>query len=320
MTSTQVIVYLAAAALAIRYVLILFRMHRVHSWIEATAASNAIRCRNQLASGADRPFVLVVIPALREFDTLGRTLAALKSAIPQHLEHDFCLTVVTTEKERVQREALVRALAAEICNLAFSTHLRIQLADISSQLLSRVSHLMERLSCDHPGNVADRVVETVNDWPFTWDLNCGRLAEQAKWIHFPNTTGNMASQLNFALRELLADKSGREKTTYLLCYNADTSPDPNSFRRLFDLLIAERLPVAAQLMAIPMLNFRQHSSAYAAGAAIYQSRWALGYEFAMLRQSPASLQSHYHYCRGHGMIFRLDYLLGSGGIRREHGT
>ncbi|HEX3865499.1 MAG TPA: hypothetical protein VHV78_02065, partial [Gemmatimonadaceae bacterium] len=40
------------------------------------------------------------------------------------------------------------------------------------------------------------------------------------------------------------------------------------------------------------------------------SRWALGYEFRMMRRRLLpSLQSTYHYCRGHGMTFRMDVLL-----------
>jgi cellulose synthase/poly-beta-1,6-N-acetylglucosamine synthase-like glycosyltransferase len=314
MTSAQLIVSLAAVALAIRYGFILFRMERIGSWIAATAARNAALCRERLANGADRPFVLVVVPALRELDTLGRTLTALKSAIPQDIEHDFALVVVTTEKERAERAALVAAVAAEIVDRSLSTQLRLRLADISADLPGRVSGLMETRFRDNPADVAKRAAEMVNACPFTWDLNSGPAGEHVRWLHFPNATGNMASQLNYALRQLLPDVRGREQTAYFVSYNADTTPDPNSLRRLHDLLIAERLPAAAQLMAVPMLNFLEHSSAYAAGAAIYQSRWALGYEFAMLRQSAVSLQSLYHYCRGHGMVFRLDYLLGSGGF------
>ena len=314
MTSTQVILSFASVALAIRYGFILFRMARMGSWIRATAARNAALCRERLADGVARPFVLVVIPALREVDTLERTLTALKSAIPRNLERDFALVVVTTEKERAERAALIAVIKREIADRSLSTQLRLRLADISADLPRRVSDLIETVPRDDRANVLGQVAEIVNDCPFTWDVNRGQAGERVRWMHFPNATGNMASQLNYALRELLPGVRGREQTTYFVSYNADTSPDPDSLRRLYELLIAERLPAAAQLMAIPMLNFRDHSSAYAAGAAIYQSRWALGYEFAMFRQSTGSLQSLYHYCRGHGMVFRLDYLLRSGGF------
>lgn len=138
---------------------------------------------------------------------------------------------------------------------------------------------------------------------------------QIDWLHSGDPFGNLATQLNLS-RTHIAKTCDDPGSTYLVVFNADTLPAPDSIERLMDLLLAERFPEAVQLMCIPVRNLRAtvaRGGLYAAAAALYQSRWALGYEFGMMRRRQfPSLQSTYHYCRGHGMTFRMDFLLDIG--------
>ncbi|WP_029065328.1 glycosyltransferase family 2 protein [Labrenzia sp. DG1229] len=323
MSWIQIFLLCGSIGLGIRYAFILSRAAWLPNWIVASQSKNAFLCDSKIASGAARPLVYVVIPALNEYDSLPRTLKALAGSMSEDLSTCFRFVVVTTEKEREQRVNLVAELRNKMVDepSVFPIAMKRRLEQISRGLSRMVDEIYAHPAAKRESRL-DKVCSLIENWPYTWSLmkEISLPYIDVRWIHQVSSDGNMATQLNVVVEEIAKSEITPEET-YFLCYNADTLPSSKSLQELQNVLVAKDHPISAQLMAVSMLNFKEFSnfgSAYAAGAAIYQSRWALGYEFSMLmttneRRFP-SLQSKYHYCRGHGMVFRFDFLMESGGF------
>ncbi|GAA2832522.1 glycosyltransferase [Crossiella cryophila] len=120
---------------------------------------------------------------------------------------------------------------------------------------------------------------------------------------------NMAAQFNAGVAAVRAQAGERAGRTYLVCYNADTTAAADTVQALGDTLTATGLPPVAQLMCVSLRNLdrlRGRWAWYLAGAAYYQTRWALGFEFDMYRRN--SRRGGAYYLRGHGLTVRLDLL------------
>jgi cellulose synthase/poly-beta-1,6-N-acetylglucosamine synthase-like glycosyltransferase len=325
--------YLLAAAglaLAVRYGTIWVEMARLPAWLRREAAAVGGAVDRALARGEPLPRLVFVVPALDETRTLPHTIAGLARATPPALREHVRIVVVTTEKERVRRAELLDALAAQTASRAVlpTPRLNDALERADPELAACVRGGVAVAGGDgDPSSRWSTAREVVATWPYTWD-HAGEVCDlgvPVAWMHAMSPSGNMATQLNVALSQIAAEEADAADRTYVVVYNADTVPDAGSVLRTAELLLHERFPVAAQLMCVAMLNFRaiaaRPAGFYAAGAAIYQSRWALGYEFRMLRRAAdrrvPSLQAAYHYCRGHGMTFRLDYLTATNGFEER---
>ncbi|MDQ3944687.1 MAG: hypothetical protein M3357_05965 [Actinomycetota bacterium] len=293
-----------------------------HVWLEMARLPRRLadeqRRFSQAATAArgDALDLLVVVPALSEYATLGRTLPTLLEAAGAETRAQVQVVVVTTERERSERRRLRAVLADPTLTGATAGRSADQLGGNDEELIAA----LRRATAD--GAPAEELRSLVDAWPYTWEL-----AEEfpsTTWLHSPRTDGRMASQLNFAVERvgLVVPAGWKTASTYVCVYNADTVPQPDSFTCLVDTLLAHDRPPAAQLMCAPMLNFGDLASAsgvtsaYLAGAAIYQSRWALGREFRMYRVAVRRRRPSY-YCRGHGMTLRLDTLLRHGGFEER---
>lgn len=318
-------IHACGIALLVRYLSIWFQMIYLPRWIRKESAENEDALQRALATNQTLPTLTFVIPALDEYSSLGRTLKSLTEAVPEKLRPLVSFIVVTTEKEAALRRQLLDR-TRQLCSASRVT--KYDLIGLhgccpDSQLGEKISDVIMRAD-GRRKDLAEPLRELVNSWPHTWDLKAAftNHVPNVVWLHFNGANGNMAAQLNLGLSYVTSGKTRDPRPGYLIVYNADSIPSSASIVRLLGLLAREAWPVAAQLMCVPMLNFRNLAfNPYLAGAAIYQSRWALGYEFRMLRRASEkvfpSVQSLYHYCRGQGMTFRTDYLVSIGGFEER---
>lgn len=139
-------------------------------------------------------------------------------------------------------------------------------------------------------------------------------------MHFPHVVGNKASQLNYALQEIIKNQE-MLATTYIGVYDADSRPGKNTLLCLLQLVTREERngrswPIALQQPALFLGNF-QRVSWYLQMEALFQTRWVFGHEIRTLRASTrfsSHLLAPYAYCVGHGMFIRADFLQRTGGF------
>jgi len=122
-------------------------------------------------------------------------------------------------------------------------------------------------------------------------------------IHYPSTVGNMAHQLNYALKEVPQDG-------LYAVYNADSQPEPQTFQWVADHYRPDASQ-AFQQYGLYTKNFSflrtQPLSPILLSNALWQTRWAIGFEYYR-----AKITSHrgrwltifkpFNYCIGHGLF------------------
>ncbi|MEY9854230.1 hypothetical protein ABH923_003908 [Leifsonia sp. EB41] len=137
----------------------------------------------------------------------------------------------------------------------------------------------------------------------------------------PSPAPSMASAFNFGIRTIAAEAAGAEPRVYVVAYNADSTASPDSVCALGDAILANDFPQVLQLNHSSLRNAEQMRGAsgwYALGAAYYQTRWALGFEFDLHRRNSAPARSgplgHSYHLKGHGLVLRLDRALSLDGL------
>lgn len=140
----------------------------------------------------------------------------------------------------------------------------------------------------------------------------------------PSPVPSMASAFNFGMRTIAAEAVGAERRVYVVAYNADSTASPDSVCALGDAIVANDFPEVLQLNHSSLRNAEQMRGAsgwYARGAAYYQTRWALGFEFDLHRRNSApsrpGLLGHSYHLKGHGLVLRLDRALSVDGLSTE---
>ena len=263
------------AGLAARYFQIWFRMWRSASRLAVDRTS--VGTAAQVPSDHD-PQLVFIIPAFQETSSLPETIASLRAAI---------------ESSRYRAEIIVATSALE--------SVRTQSALAST---SRVHD--PRASPESTATTIAVARKALADCAY------------ATIVDDTSPEPSMARQFNAALAAVAAKSGWDEQTTYVVCYNADTTASPDTVEALGDTILAARFPQAAQLMCVSLRGLRQVRGPwrwYLLGAAYYQTRWALGFEFDMYRRSfRRSALGHCYYCRGHGITLRLDAAKEIGGL------
>lgn len=144
-------------------------------------------------------------------------------------------------------------------------------------------------------------------------------------IHYPNRQGTMAHQLNYAIQKL--QHEGIPNDVLLAFYNADSRPDPRTLQWVINHAEKDSLQVFQQFGSYTN-NFKsllcQRWSWILAAAALWQTRWSLGFEIshALIQQWCASSPSRswmysYTYCIGHGLWMTPDVLPIVGGFSEQ---
>jgi cellulose synthase/poly-beta-1,6-N-acetylglucosamine synthase-like glycosyltransferase len=143
--------------------------------------------------------------------------------------------------------------------------------------------------------------------PNTIDL-CAALAKTFPDVvlhfHYPQTGGKMSHQLNFAvgkIEHLLHDDD------LLAIYNADSRPHPATFRWVLSEKKANPGLAVFQQYGDYAENINRKTNGTLLSAALWQNRWAVGFElFKAIRSSnhydSPGIRRTLNYCIGHGLF------------------
>jgi len=249
----------------------------------------------------DVPWLIVLVPALREQSVLARALKAL--AQYEYPRSRFAVIVVTTEKEIVEKRERRTDLKplVDAFNKGCSTKTFARLAEgiFSRSQLEEVKTLLQRVS---PTQRVQTLETWYNQLPTTPDLaqqlvsrfNAMQGMETFYCLHYPYEEGMKASQLNYAVSQLsvtLQWQYGEDKTYIAVC-DADAIPDPRTGRALVQLAHevhtqGKSLPAMLQQVPVPLLELdsvrgSEMESALLRSQALLHLRRSLGIEIYKL--------------------------------------
>ncbi|OCJ65471.1 hypothetical protein A6U97_27845 [Agrobacterium tumefaciens] len=129
-------------------------------------------------------------------------------------------------------------------------------------------------------------------------------------VHYPNSNGWMAHQLNYAIRQLIETEALRPDDVIAL-YNADSRPHPLTFVAVEKLMKDDTGVAVVQQSAIFLKNYLDIRDWIARADALYQSYWTLVHEITRIRSLSKQgflskiLATH---CVGHGLFIRVKAL------------
>lgn len=147
-------------------------------------------------------------------------------------------------------------------------------------------------------------------------------AQEVVHIHYPKTSGNKASQLNYAL-QLEKDKL-LNNNSYVAIYDADSKPSRNTFFEFINLINevyakTNKLPIVVQQPSLFLKNYNKIPWTMKLEA-ISMTRRVFGIEIANMiktqninRKIPV-----YSYCIGHGMFVKTSFLYENGLFPEPH--
>lgn len=137
-----------------------------------------------------------------------------------------------------------------------------------------------------------------------------QMAERYKFshLHYPETDGFKAHQLNWAIENILATcNSADYQTTYFGVYDVDSRPEVEAIKTI----LYGKDPIYQQ-PSIYLENYRRIDTLQKAGA-LLQTKWELCGNIPVLREYERGLQqrqsiSTLPHCTGHGLFIRADTL------------
>lgn len=135
-------------------------------------------------------------------------------------------------------------------------------------------------------------------------------------LHYPEMTGRMAHQLNYAIKNI--DKSLRADDIIAI-YNADSRPHPLTFQWVLSRRADNvRLSVFQQYGDYTQ-NISKRTGAVLLSAALWQNRWAVGFElFNSIKSerfySNQGIMRSLNYCIGHGLFISKEAIERAGGF------
>lgn len=124
-------------------------------------------------------------------------------------------------------------------------------------------------------------------------------------IHYPNTHGVMAHQLNFAIQNI-------PDMDFVAIYNADSRPEPKTFEWMNNQISDDSHQIFQQYgiytKNLPFIKKQQWSATLVSNA-YWQCRWAIGFEYyhalaASKRPGWPSFAQPFNYCIGHGLFIK----------------
>ncbi len=127
-------------------------------------------------------------------------------------------------------------------------------------------------------------------------------------LHYPETDGFKAHQLNWAIKQILADCNNADyQTTYFGIYDVDSRPEVE----VINTILYGKDPVYQQ-PSIYLENYRRINTLQKAGA-LLQTKWELCGNIPVLREYNHCFQqkqtiSTLPHCTGHGLFVRADIL------------
>lgn len=257
---------------------------------------------NKLKAIAKKTNILIVIPCLREQDIIIQTLNHFLE-LTDNLENVKVL-VVTTQKEDFEKEKNLYLKEQFIKDIKNNTELQ-KLINKYNKILStnEIKEILKYSKSEKIGEIAKDKIEnskTTNNLVNNFIVQ-NHLEEKIYHFHYPNSEGIMADQLNYVLNNF---EFRDEKNYYFSVYNADSIPNKDTIKEIFDSINSNKFPKVIQQYSVPISNWNKLSDLMK-GFAIYQSNFELRYG---LINSYFPHKLLYTYVVGHGMYIRVDIL------------
>ncbi|MGD8374230.1 MAG: glycosyltransferase family 2 protein [Candidatus Woesebacteria bacterium] len=148
--------------------------------------------------------------------------------------------------------------------------------------------------------------------PNTIDI-CKRLARQNNnrilHVHYPKNNGRMSHQLNFAITKL---GNILEPDSLLTVYNADSKPHPLTFDWVLQKRVHDPTQQIFQQYGDYTKNINGKTNGILLSAALWQNRWALGFELSKVLRSIPNVNNNYllrplNYVIGHGLFMTRNF-------------
>lgn len=169
------------------------------------------------------------------------------------------------------------------------------------------------------------LVSTEKEWgdyggaPNTIDV-CTSLAkrypEVVLHLHYPETTGRMAHQLNYAIKNIGKSLGADD---IIAIYNADSRPHPLTFQWVLSRRADNARLGVFQQYGDYTQNISKKTGAVLLSAALWQNRWAVGFElFNSIKSerfySNQGIMRSLNYCIGHGLFISKEIIERAGGF------
>lgn len=128
-------------------------------------------------------------------------------------------------------------------------------------------------------------------------------------LNYPEITGMMANQLNYAVSQILHKQNYPINKVYFSIYNADSNPDSLTFIEISDKIQQYNFPKIIQQYSNYFLNYNSQSFLMK-GFSIYQT--AFEFRNGLINNNVSKLL--YSHVVGHGLTIRADYIMEIGGF------
>lgn len=140
--------------------------------------------------------------------------------------------------------------------------------------------------------------------------------EHVMHLHYPEITGNMAHQLNYAVKNIA---SLLDSDDVISIYNADSRPHPLTFQWVLSRKADDSELGVFQQYGDYTQNMSKKTGATLLSAAFWQNRWAVGFELFNSIKSGLFYDSHgitrsLNYCIGHGLFICKEAINKVGGF------
>ena len=172
--------------------------------------------------------------------------------------------------------------------------------------------------------------EKTFDGPSTQDVvrefvKSKKLERKITLLNYPNKSGFMAHQLNYALNKTTDDNS------FVAIYNVDSQPHPKTIELFYNQLAKNPSAKIFQQSSAFIKNFNKFNSSnpltniFLQTLALLQTRWTFAHEYArLLRQSVYKFKLFKKFANahvvGHGLIIQIKILKEVGGFPTENIT
>ncbi|KQQ69195.1 glycosyltransferase [Microbacterium sp. Leaf320] len=176
------------------------------------------------------------------------------------------------------------------------------------------------------------IVTSVHDEPQFEGERTTRIVAEELCADLPNArvivdhtpAPSMAAAFNTGMRTIAEQSSGSATRSFVAVYNADSSANIDSTQALGDTILAWDYPPVLQVNHSSLRNLDSMTGVggwYSQGAAYYQTRWALGFEFDLHRRNSSPTRKgplgHSYHLKGHGLVMRLDTAMAMGGLSTD---
>ena len=150
----------------------------------------------------------------------------------------------------------------------------------------------------------ERNENTLGQTTYDYLLNLDILNNpQFHLLNYPQITGMMADQLNYAIEEILKNQSLSTNKIYFSVYNADSHPDNSTFIELSQKIQQNNFPKIIQQYSNYFLNYN-FQNFIMKGFSIYQT--AFEFRNGIINNSISKYL--YSHVVGHGLTIRADYI------------